>query len=163
MFQRLDTLLTENSQKVNQAMTNLQEITDKVNHGEGTLGKLVNDPALHDNLLATVKELKGAAGDARNFVTDAQILINQVKSGKGTLGALIYDETTGNEIRAVTSNLKTVSDKLAKGEGTLGKLINDESLFREAQSTLRKADRALDGMGDSGPITAVGVVAGALF
>jgi len=28
---------------------------------------------------------------------------------------------------------------------------------------LRKADRALDGMGDSGPITAVGVVAGALF
>lgn len=163
MFQRLDTLLSENSAKVDKAMTNLQEITDKVNHGEGTLGKLVNDPSLHDELLATVGELKTAAGDARSFMANAQTLVDQVKSGKGTLGALIYDETTGNEIRSVASNLKQVSDKLAKGEGTLGKLINDDSLFREAQSTIRKADRALDGMGDSGPITAVGVVAGALF
>lgn len=163
MFQRIDTLLTENSEKVNKAMTNLQEITDKVNHGEGTLGKLVNDPKLHDELLATVTEIKAAATDARTFVSDAQTIIAQVKSGQGTLGALIYDEKTGNEIRSVTSNLKSVSDKLAKGEGTLGKLINDDSLFREAQSTIRKADRALDGMGDSGPITAVGVVAGALF
>lgn len=163
MFQRIDTLLTENSEKVNKAMTNLQEITDKVNHGEGTLGKLVNDPQLHDELLATVGEIKAAATDARTFVSDAQTIVAQVKSGQGTLGALIYDEKTGNEIRSVTSNLKSVSDKLAKGEGTLGKLINDDSLFREAQSTIRKADRALDGMGDSGPITAVGVVAGALF
>lgn len=163
LFQKLDTLLTENSTKVDKAMTNLQEITEKVNHGEGTLGKLVNDPKLHDELLASVSELKTAAGDARNFMTNAQAIVDQVKSGQGTLGALIYDEKTGNEIRAVTSNLKEVSDKLAKGEGTLGKLINDDSLFREAQSTIRKADRALDGMGDSGPITAVGVVAGALF
>jgi phospholipid/cholesterol/gamma-HCH transport system substrate-binding protein len=28
---------------------------------------------------------------------------------------------------------------------------------------MKKADRALDGLGDQGPITAVGVVAGALF
>ncbi|MBP9912886.1 MAG: MCE family protein [Opitutaceae bacterium] len=163
MFQRLDALLADNGEKVNKAMSNLQEITDKVNHGEGTLGKLVNDPKLHDDLLATVGELKNAASDARSFMTNAQTIVDQVKSGKGTLGALIYDETTGNEIRTVTANLKEVSDKLAKGEGTLGKLINDDSLFREAQSTLRKADRALDGLGDSGPITAVGVVAGALF
>ena len=163
LFQRLDTLLTENSQKVNTTMINLQEITDKVNRGEGTLGKFINDPKLHDELLATVGDLRKAASDAKSVVSNAQTLIEQVKSGKGTLGALIYDEKTGNDIRTATSNLKEVSDKLAKGEGTLGKLINDDSLFREAQSTLRKADRALDGMGDSGPITAVGAVAGALF
>jgi phospholipid/cholesterol/gamma-HCH transport system substrate-binding protein len=144
-------------------MINLQEITDKVNRGEGTLGKFINDPRLHDELLATVGDLRKAASDAKSVVSNAQTLIEQVKSGKGTLGALIYDEKTGNDIRTATSNLKEVSDKLAKGEGTLGKLINDDSLFREAQSTLRKADRALDGMGDSGPITAVGAVAGALF
>jgi phospholipid/cholesterol/gamma-HCH transport system substrate-binding protein len=86
-----------------------------------------------------------------------------VKSGQGSLGTLIYDEQAGKDLKAIAANLKDVSDKLAKGEGTLGKLINDDSLFREAQGTLRKADRALDGMGDSGPITAVGVVAGALF
>ena len=163
MFQRLDTLLTENSEKVNVSLSNLQEITTKVNAGEGTLGKLINDPRLHDELLASVGEIKVAAGEARSFMSEAQLIVTQVKSGQGTLGALIYDDQAGNDIKAVAANLKELSDKLAKGEGTLGKLINDDSLFREAQGTLRKADRALDSMGDSGPITAVGVLAGALF
>ncbi|MCF7689773.1 MAG: MlaD family protein [Cephaloticoccus sp.] len=163
MIQRLDNLINENSEKVNNTITGLQEITDKINHGDGTLGKLVNDPALHDQLLATVTELKGVADDARGFVTNAQILVDKVKSGEGTLGALIYDDQTGQDLKATMANLRSVSDKLAKGEGTLGKLINDDSLYTGAQSTLKKADRALDGMSDAGPITAVGVVANALF
>ena len=42
-------------------------------------------------------------------------------------------------------------------------LINDDSLYNTAQNTLQKADRAIDGLNDSGPITAVGVAANALF
>ena len=60
-------------------------------------------------------------------------------------------------------NVREVSDKLARGEGTLGKLINDDSTLRDAQAVMKKADRALDGLDDSGPITAVGVVAKSLF
>jgi phospholipid/cholesterol/gamma-HCH transport system substrate-binding protein len=67
LLQRINTLLTDNSAKVDATMTNLQEITHKVNQGEGTLGKLINDPSLHDDLLATVGELKVAAGDAPQF------------------------------------------------------------------------------------------------
>ena len=75
----------------------------------------------------------------------------------------MYDEATANNLRATVANLRSVSDKLAKGEGTLGKLINDDSLYNTAQNTLKKADRAIDGLGDSGPITAVGIVAKSLF
>jgi phospholipid/cholesterol/gamma-HCH transport system substrate-binding protein len=163
IFQRLDSLLANNSAKVDATMTNLQQVTDKLNRGEGTLGKLINDPRLHDELLAAASDLKVATAEARNIMTSAQGIVDRVKSGQGSLGTLIYDEQAGKDLKAIAANLKDVSDKLAKGEGTLGKLINDDSLFREAQGTLRKADRALDGMGDSGPITAVGVVAGALF
>ncbi len=84
-------------------------------------------------------------------------------SGKGTLGALVYDETAASDLKATVANFRAVSDKIAKGEGTLGKLINDDALFQTAQSTLKKADRALDSMSDSGPITAVGIVANSLF
>jgi phospholipid/cholesterol/gamma-HCH transport system substrate-binding protein len=56
-----------------------------------------------------------------------------------------------------------VSDKLSRGEGTLGKLLNDDSMLRDMRGLMKKADRALDGMGDSGPITAVGVLANGLF
>ncbi|MBW7894646.1 MAG: MCE family protein [Opitutaceae bacterium] len=163
LFQRLDALLADNSDKVSATLSNLQAITNKINQGEGTLGKLVNDPQLHDELLAAVEQLRAAAGDARTLVDNTRAVVDQVKSGQGALGTLIYDEATAENLRSTVAGLRSVSDKLSQGEGTLGKLINDDTMYREAQSTLRKADRALDGLGDSGPITAVGVVANALF
>jgi len=163
LFQKLDRLVTDNSTKIDTTMTNLASATDKINKGEGTLGKLLNDSKLHDELVATVSEIKAAASDAKFFVADAQILVNQVKSGKGTLGALIFDETAGNDLKIVTRNLRDISEKIAKGEGTLGKLLTDDSLYLSAQSTLKKADRAIDSLGDSGPITAVGAAANVLF
>lgn len=163
LFQKLDKLVTENNEKVSVTMTNIQDITTKLKQGEGTLGKLINDPKLHDELLATVTDIKTAAAGAKDFMANAQAIVDQVKAGKGALGALVYDETSANQIKSTVANLQSVSEKLARGEGTLGKLMNDDTLFRDAQATLKKADRALEGLGDSGPITAVGVVANSLF
>lgn len=163
IFQKLDRVITENSAKVSATMTNLQEITTKLNNGEGTLGKLLNDPALHDELVAAVAEIKTTATEAHTFVSDAQAIMAQVKSGKGTIGALVFDETAASNLKESVANIRSVSDKLAKGEGTLGRLINDPSLYNTAQSTLRKADRAVDALNDTGPLTAVGIVANSLF
>ena len=163
IFQKLDKVITENSAKVTATMTNLQDITTKLNNGEGTLGKLINDPALHDQLVAAVGEIQTTAAEAHTFVADAQAILAQVKSGKGTIGALVYDETAANDLKASVANIRSVSDKLAKGEGTLGRLINDPSLYNSAQATLKKADRAVDSLNDAGPLTAVGIVANSLF
>lgn len=160
---KVETLVDKNAGKVDEIATNLQEITAKVNKGEGTLGRLVNDPKLHDELLATVAEIKGAASQAKDFVANAQGIIDQVKSGQGTLGVLLYDKEAGANIKTVTANLRDISDKLNKGQGTLGKLISDESLYLQAQGAIKKLDRALDGMADQGPISAVGAAAGSLF
>jgi phospholipid/cholesterol/gamma-HCH transport system substrate-binding protein len=134
-----------------------------VKDGQGTLGQLINSPQLHDELIATIAEIKAAASDTKTFVNDTQGILAQVKSGKGTLGTLLYDEESAASIKATVKNFHDVSDKIAKGEGTLGKLLNDDSLYIGVQNTLKKADRAIDGLGDSGPITAVGVVANSLF
>jgi phospholipid/cholesterol/gamma-HCH transport system substrate-binding protein len=163
LFQKLDKLVSDNGENVNASMTNLRQVTDKLNKGEGTLGKLINDPKMHDELLLSVSEIKAAAGQAKDFIANAQAIVDQVKAGKGTLGALVFDEKIGNDIRATTKNLKDMSDKIARGEGTLGKLINDDSILRDAQSVMKKASSALDGLDDSGPITAVGLVAKSLF
>ena len=134
-----------------------------MNNGQGSLGKLVNDPEAYERLLAAAEEFRGASAEARLFVSNAQGILEQVKRGEGTLGALIYDQQSGQDIKAVAKNLRKISDKLNNGTGTLGKLINDDSLIEEAQSTLRKVDRAVDGLSDQGPITAVGAAASALF
>jgi phospholipid/cholesterol/gamma-HCH transport system substrate-binding protein len=163
LFQKIDKVVTENSEKISVTMTNLQDVTTKLNKGEGTLGRLINDPKMHDELVASVTEIKTAATHARTFIANAQAIVDQVKAGKGALGALVFDEKTATDLKNSVANLRSVSDKLAKGEGTLGKLINDDSILRDAQAVLKKANNALDGLGDSGPISALGVVANSLF
>jgi len=46
-------------------VANVRQITDRINKGEGTIGKLVNDPSLYDNLNDTVQ-------NANKLITDFQ-------------------------------------------------------------------------------------------
>jgi phospholipid/cholesterol/gamma-HCH transport system substrate-binding protein len=163
LFQKIDKLVTDNGPKLTETVSNLQEITSKLKSGDGTLGKLINDSKLHDELLASVGEIKKAASDAQIFMNDTKGIVADVKTGKGALGLLLYDEGTANNIKLTTTNLRELSEKLNGGQGTLGKLISDDKIYRDVQGLMKKADRAIDGLGDSGPITAVGVVANSLF
>ncbi len=163
LLQNLNQVVTENRGNVNATIANLKDVTDKINRGEGTLGKLVNSSDLHDQLLSTIIEIKGAAGEAKTFVANAQGIIDQVKSGQGALGTLVFDQKAGDDLKASIANLRLVSDKLAHGQGTLGRLINDDRTLNDAEAIMKKADRALDSLDDTGPITAVGVVAKGLF
>src|SRR6478609_4332154 len=143
LFTKLDKIVTENGPKLTETIANLQDITAKIRNSEGTIGKLVNDPKLHDELLASVGEIKLAAADARTFMGDAK--------------------TIAANIKTAAANLRQISDKINNGQGTLGKLISDDGLYKDVQATLKKADEMIDGLNDQGPITAVGVAAQAVF
>ena len=43
--------------KANTALQNLQDITAKINSGQGTLGLLVNDKSMYQNLDQSIKDL----------------------------------------------------------------------------------------------------------
>ncbi len=163
LIQKVDGMLTENRDSLSRTTANLQQITDKVNKGDGTLGRLLNDSKLHDDLVAGIAEIKSGAAQARSFISNAQTVLDEVKAGKGPLSTLVFDQKAGDDLRASIASLRSMSDKIARGEGTLGKLINDDSMLRDAKSLMKKADRALDGFDDSGPITAVGVLYKGLF
>jgi phospholipid/cholesterol/gamma-HCH transport system substrate-binding protein len=163
LFSKIDQLVDQNGPRLTETLANLQDITTKLKNGEGTLGKLVNDPALHDELLVAVGEIKAAAADAKAFLGDTRAIVADVKAGQGALGALLYDPATADNLKVSINNIRELSQKLNNGEGTLGKLLVDDGLYKEVQGIVKKADRALDGLGDQGPITAVGVVANALF
>lgn len=163
LFQKLDKLVTDNGENLTRTVDNLNAITTQIRSGHGTLGKLINDPKAYDELLATIGEIRGAAGEAKLFVADARGIVGQVKSGQGAIGALLYDEATAQNLKTTIANFREISTKINNGEGTIGKLLTDEQLYKDVQGVVRKADRALDGLGDQGPISAVGVAAGALF
>jgi phospholipid/cholesterol/gamma-HCH transport system substrate-binding protein len=163
IIEKVDQLVTENRENIAKTTANLQSITDKVNKGEGTLGKLINDPSLHNELVTTLSEIRQGANEAKSFIANAQSIIDEVKAGKGAIGTLVFDQKAGDDIKASIANIRAVSEKIARGEGSLGKLLGDDSMVRDVQSLMKKADRALDGLDDTGPISAVGVVAGGLF
>lgn len=160
---KINLMVDENRTKIGTITSNLELVTTRLKDGQGTLGKLLSDDGGYTQLVAAIEEIRGAAADARTFMTNAQGLVDQVKSGQGTLGALIYDDQAGEDIRRTAANLRELSTKLNSGEGTLGRLINDDSLFLNAQIAIQKVNRAVDGMADQGPITAVGVAANSLF
>jgi len=71
---KVNTLLTDNSDRIGHfftsmdkigphietAVQNISEISDKINKGEGTLGKMVTDPSLYDDTKGAVKQIKAS-------------------------------------------------------------------------------------------------------
>jgi phospholipid/cholesterol/gamma-HCH transport system substrate-binding protein len=105
-----------------ETMVNLQHITQTIDRGEGTLGKLVKD----DKLYAEVKDT----------MTNLRQVTEAIEKGEGTLGKLVKDEALYNETKATMANLKKVSEQIESGEGTLGKLVKDEALYNETKATM---------------------------
>lgn len=140
----------------NEATKSLNNIAGKIDRGEGTVGKLVNDDAFY-------KDAKGAVAGLNESMKDVREIAAKINSGKGTMGKLVNDESLYNELSDTSKNINAITGKINSGEGTLGKLVNEDTLYRDATATLKKTEKAMEGLGDSGPISVLGSVIGTLF
>ncbi len=107
----------------------LNEILDKANRGEGTIGKIVNDEALYNNLNTSVNE-------AKLTMLKIQNLVDRVKDGDGSAGKLLNDPTLYNNLNKTILQLEGISTDLRSGKGTAGKFLNDEALYNDMRQTL---------------------------
>ncbi len=55
--------------KIDKSLKNVEEITDKVNRGEGTIGKLINDETTVENLNAAIEGVSGFLDSAAKLQT----------------------------------------------------------------------------------------------
>jgi phospholipid/cholesterol/gamma-HCH transport system substrate-binding protein len=140
----------------NEATTSLKNIAVKIDRGEGSIGKLVNDDAFY-------KEAKGAVTGLNDGMKDVKEIAAKINSGKGTMGKLVNDASLYNELSDTSKNINSITRKINSGEGTLGKLVNEDTLYRDATAALKKTEKAMEGLGDSGPISVLGSVIGTLF
>ncbi|MBN1403715.1 MAG: MCE family protein [Opitutales bacterium] len=163
LFAKLNQIIDDNRSKIDNTLSNLESITTDVREGKGTIGKLIESSEAHDELLATVAEIKGAAEDARKLITEAQGTLDGLKTGEGAIGKLLYDKEAAQKIDNIISNFDEFSAALNSGEGTLGKLATDDELYRQLRALLSQAQQTLGSMSDSGPISAVGAAASGLF
>ncbi len=69
---QITTSLVATSEKLGDVMTNLDGILVKINDGQGTAGKLVNDGRLYEQLLEDSKQLHLVLQDIKSFVAESK-------------------------------------------------------------------------------------------
>ena len=106
------------------AAANLGEISEKINQGKGTLGKLVNDDGLYTDTRRIVGDLRAAVED-RGFL---------------------------DNLEGTVANLNDVAEKINGGTGTLGKLVNDPELYEQAKKTMVEVRAMVDDLRETSPI-----------
>jgi phospholipid/cholesterol/gamma-HCH transport system substrate-binding protein len=140
----------------NETTAYLKDITGKINRGEGTIGKLVNDDAFY-------KDAKGAVAQINDGMKDVREIAGKINRGEGTIGKLVNDDVLYTSIKGASTNIEEITRKINEGKGTLGKLVNEDKLYRDATATLKKTEKAMEGLQDSGPISVLGSIIGTLF
>lgn len=132
------------SQAVMQYMKELtkefSEIMAKVNEGEGTIGKLINDDRLYESTVTITKSadqslnaITKRVGDVSDFlieisggfgsivsnidstVADVKHLVARVNRGEGTIGSLLYDRSVLDSVKTVVANLVETTEEAKQG------------------------------------------------
>ena len=78
--------------KIDKTLANLEDITNKINKGEGTIGKLVSDEKTADDVAATIDGLSGLMDTANKVTTGVDFngyYLNDVGATKSTVGIQI--------------------------------------------------------------------------
>jgi phospholipid/cholesterol/gamma-HCH transport system substrate-binding protein len=145
----------------------LNVIVSKVRRGEGTIGKVLNDPSLYNHLdslaakadamASSIEQGQGSVGKlmesddlynkADSAVSKLDDTMSAIHDQQGTIGKLIYDPAAYNNINALTEKGNALLGDVRAGKGTLGKLVTDEALYsnlRDASANIRDATGKLN-------------------
>jgi len=130
-------------QNMDALLKRVDRIVAFVESGQGSIGKVIYDPALYNQLNATVAEFKG--------------LVDDIQSGKGSLGPLLTSDEAYKKAIAAIDKLNVIVDELQQGKGTAGKLLKDPELYDNANKTIANVRQATDdinaGKGALGKLT----------
>lgn len=104
----------------------LRVVSSGIARGEGTVGQLVTNRALYDQLTATLEQ--------------SNRLIARMQSRNGTVGRLLDDPQLYNNLVRVTGSLDSLTSQVAGANGTVGRLLRDDSLYVRLVNVAAGAD-----------------------
>lgn len=152
----IDELVTRLDQNQQQLFNKLDRIVEKIDNGDGLIGKLVNDDAMYDDLKATVSSLRNVTkgleehdigADLGETMANLRDITTRLKDGEGTLGRLLTDEELYEKTRSAMDDLSAIAEQARSGEGTLGRLLTEDDLyedFRASMENIRSITEKID-------------------
>jgi phospholipid/cholesterol/gamma-HCH transport system substrate-binding protein len=115
----------------------LRSITSGIVRGDGTIGQLVTNRALYDQLNGTLVR--------------ANQMLAQFQNPNGTMGRLLNDPTLYNRLTSVVGSTDSLVISLNSSKGTAGLLLRDTTLYRNMVGITHGADSLMKAlMGGTG-------------
>lgn len=157
-----DTILSENKATTDEILktinatsdnarlitANLVKITNQLNSKKGTIGMLINDTGMSDDLKETITNLKTTTQSTSQSMGKLNKIITDLNNKDNVVGAL-KDTITGRKIKMIIVNLEKSSEQINKtitnlkdGKGALNYLSNDPKLVKQIDSTMTNINQA---------------------
>lgn len=142
--------LQQNNQNLLAITTDFKSLSHQILAGKGTVGALLADSTMGNQLKQTMRNLQAATQNAANMSSQLNSFSNKMNTKGGFADNLLTDTITFNRIRAsvsrlkeaadnatiLTDNLNKASNKLNTTDNALGVLLNDPKAAVKVQSTL---------------------------
>jgi phospholipid/cholesterol/gamma-HCH transport system substrate-binding protein len=139
--------------------SDLVKITTAMIKGKGTVGLLLNDTIMAQDLKQSVTNLKVASRSATNTISELNSIISSLKTNDETvLGMLMNDTISGSklkdiighleisseEIENVLSNVNDVVNDFNSTDGAYNYILKDTSLVNSLKSILKNISEGTD-------------------
>jgi len=152
-FSRMGTqamLETLNETNKNAALlsANLVKISNEIVQGKGTMGLLIKDSLMAQDLRATMNCLKQTTQGTTESITNLNKLILDLNRKDNVIGTL-NDTVVANRMKKIIVNLEKSSVEINKvitnvkeGKGAINYLSNDPRLVQQIDSTITNVNQA---------------------
>ncbi len=110
----------------------LKTVTSSISKGEGTIGQLVTNRELYDQLNSTLAR--------------SSSLMTRLENPRGTVGRLLNDPALYHSLNRTVASADTLITQMGSGQGSIGKLLRDDSLYVHLTSIVARADSLVGAM-----------------
>ena len=128
----------------------LSKISNLILMGKGTLGTLINDTILAQNIQQTLLALRKTSEGTGVAMAKINQIISKINYDESAAAVILSDTAAANQIRKVFLNLETSSkdvnaitqnlddylNEIKTGKGALNHITQDENFVRELDSTM---------------------------
>jgi phospholipid/cholesterol/gamma-HCH transport system substrate-binding protein len=142
--------LQQNNKNLLDITTDFKTISKRLMNGEGSVGKLLTDETLVNNLETTVVGLKQASANAQKLTASISAYASKLQSEGSLTNDLVTDTIIFSQIRTavaqlqqttktateVANNFKEVSAKINSNNSPAGVLLNDPQAAADLKATL---------------------------
>ncbi len=130
---------------------NIKTISKRLTESQGTLGQLINDPAIADRLKGSLDNLRNATAGSEAMIANLRAFSQQLRQPGGLANTLATDTTVFSHLRgavtrlddaaarvqAFSNSLQTAGAGLNDKNAPIGMLLHDEDAADNLQRTLK--------------------------